>query len=251
MVNRSPANEADTDDGYSQQHETITSSSRIVALLRQVMERHTVITASLPDCSQFFNTALLDIDPDKGILLIDELNPNTGHDLFLNTRRITLSTMHEGVEISLTANLKKSGIDNDIIFYELEFPESIRYLQRRNSFRVPVSISSIINVEIHTEDKNIISGELSDISADGMCIRFPKKKGGVLENDTKETQCIIRLPNNQQIKCAFKICRSISNKSSNSLYIGGRFERLDKIQSRAIERFVIELQRESRKKMTR
>ena len=251
MVNRSSANETDTDDGYSQQYETITSSARIAALLRPVKENHSVITAILPDSNIFFNTALLELVPDKGTLVIDELNPNTGHDLLIDIQRVTLNAMHAGVEINFTVNLKKSGIDNGIAFYELEFPESIRYLQRRNSFRVPVSGANIINIEIHTENKKIFSGELSDISAEGMCIRFPKKKEISFEGDSKETLCVIKLPNKQQIRCSFKVCHSISNNSSNSLLIGGRFEHLDKIQRRAIERFVIELQRENRKKMSR
>ena len=251
MVNRSTANDAGTDDGYSQQFETITSSARIAALLRPVMERHTVLTATLPDSNKFFNTALLEIDLDKAILIIDELNPNAGHNLFINAKRVTLRTMHEGVEINFTVNLIKSGSDNGIAFYELEFPKNIRYLQRRNSFRVPVSGANIINIEIHTENKNIFSGELSDISADGMCIRFPKKKEISFDNDSKETQCIIKLPNNKQIKCAFKVCHSIAHNLSNCLHIGGHFENIDKIQRRAIERFVIELQRENQKKIAR
>lgn len=249
MVNRSSDNDAD--DEYTQQYETITSSVRIVTLLRPVMERHTVITATLPDSNKFFNTALLDINPDNATLIIDELNPNAGHDLFINTKRVTLRTMHEGVEINFTVNLIKSGSDNGIAFYEIELPESIRYLQRRNSFRVPVSGANIIKIEIHTENKNIFTGELSDISADGMCIRFPKTKENSFENDSKNTQCIIKLPKNQKIKCAFKICHAVTHDPSNSLHIGGHFEHLDKIQRRAIERFVIELQRENRKKMVR
>ena len=251
MVTRAPAKETDTDDGYSQQYETITSSARIAALLRPVKERHSVITAILPDSNIFFNTALLDVVPDEGKLVIDELNPNTGHDLLIDLQRVTLNAMNEGVEINFTVNLKKSGSDNGIAFYELEYPESIRYLQRRNAFRVPVSGANIINIEIHTENKKIFSGELSDISAEGMCIRFPKKKEISFEGDSKETLCVIKLPNKKQIRCSFKVCHSIENKTNNSVLVGGRFEHLDMIQRRAIERFVIELQRENRKKMTR
>jgi len=251
MENRSPANITKTSDDYSQQHETITSSVRISAVLRPVMDRHTVITATLPDCNHFFNTAFLEINPDSGTLVIDELNPKSGHDVFIKSQRITLHAMHEGVEINFTVNLKNAGSEKGIAFYELEFPESIRHLQRRSSFRVPVSGANKIDAEIHTENNDIYSGELSDISSEGMCIRFPKKKAIAFENNSKETQCLIKLPNKQEIKCAFKICHSIVNDTNNSLYIGGHFERLDKIQRRAIERFVIELQRESRKKMTR
>jgi c-di-GMP-binding flagellar brake protein YcgR len=215
------------------------------------MEGHAVITATFAGSNLFFNTAFINIDPDKGILVIDELKPNTGHDLLTNAQCITLQTANGGVEINFTVDLKNSGSDNGVAFFELEYPESIRYLQRRNSFRVPVSGANKIDVEINSGNKNIITGELSDISAEGMCIRLPKRKNIPLDDYPAELQCVIRLPKKQQIKCAFKVCRSAVNDETNIVHIGGHFERIDKIQRRAIERFVIELQRESRKKMTR
>lgn len=251
MTHRTPANNADTDDSYVQQYETITSSVRIAAILRPVMANHTIITAMLPGSSHFFNTAFLEIDPDKGTLVIDELTPNTGHDLLINKQRITLQTMHEGVEINFTTSLKSASSENGIALYQLEFPQSIRYLQRRTSFRVPVSGADKIDVIIHTRNEQMYCGELSDISLGGMCVRFPKKLASAFENDLEENQCHIKLPNKQNIKCAFKICHSIVNDANNCVHIGGHFERLDKAQSRAIERFVIEQQRENRKKMQR
>lgn len=249
MVNR-PSAGTNASGDYSSQHETITSPVRISTVLRPVMERHTVITATFSNSNQFFNTALLEINADTGTLIIDELKPIAGHDLLIKEQHVTIHTMHEGIEINFTVNLKKSRSENNIALYELEFPESIRYLQRRNSFRVPVSGANKIDVEIHTGDNTIYKGELSDISSEGMCIRFPKQKERIPGNNSDETLCLIKLPDKQEIKCAFKICHSILNDVNNSLQIGGHFERLDKIQARAIERFVIELQRENRKKMT-
>lgn len=250
MVNRSPANKPDADSDYTQQYETITSALRISALLRNAMERHVIITATLPGSKHFFNTAFLSTDHEKGMLVIDELNPKAGHGLFIEAGKITLHIMLDGVEMNFTVSLTKTGSENNIAFYELEFPGSIRYLQRRNSFRVPVSAANKIDVEIFTAENKTFTGELSDISAEGMRVRFSNKKNSALEDITEETQCLIKLPDKRQINCAFTIRHSINDKESNSLYIGGHFENIDKIQRRAIERFVSELQRLNRKKMT-
>lgn len=117
-------------------------------------------------------------------------------------------------------------------FYLIDFPESIRYLQRRNAFRVPVSAAKIITVEIETAEKRMFHGELSDISAGGMCIRFAKKKELDLLNHQEETQCCIHLPDKRKIHCIFKVCHSNYFEASNSLHIGGSFEHLDKTQRR-------------------
>jgi c-di-GMP-binding flagellar brake protein YcgR len=251
MVDRSPAQDSTADDDYTQQHETVTSTARISMLLRPLMEKHAIITATLPDSNKFFNTAFLSIDPDKGSITIDGLHPKEGHSLFLKTRKLTLHTTYEGSELNFSANLKKADSENDMAFYVVDFPESIRYLQRRNAFRVPVSAAKEIKVEISTPDKRIFTGELSDISVGGICVRFPKKKELALPEQSKGIQCCIYLPSKQKIQCEFKVCHSVYSETSHSLLIGGSFEHLDKIQRRAIERFVIELQRLERKNMAR
>ena len=250
MVNQSPANKSDNDGDYTQQYETITSALRISSLLRNAMERHVIITATLPESNHYFNTAFLSTDHDKGMLVIDELHPSSGHNLFIEAGEIALHIMLDGVEMNFTTALIKADSENGIAYYELKFPESISYLQRRNSFRVPVSAANVIDVEIFTVDKKVFKGELSDISAEGMRVRFQNKHNEAIENIKEETQCLLKLPDKRQIKCAFKILHSITIKECNSFFIGGHFEHIDKIQRRAIERFVNELQRLNRKKMT-
>jgi len=251
MVDRSPAKNPTADNDYTQQHETVTSTARISMVLRPLMEKHAIITATLPGSNCFFNTALLSIDPKNATITIDGLHPPKGHTLFLKTERLTLHTTHEGIEVSFTVNLKKSDSENDMAFYVLNFPESIRYLQRRHAFRVPVSAAKEITVEIKTNDGKLFAGGLNDISAGGMCIRFAKKKELELSNYTEETQCCIYLPDKRKIRCIFKVCHSTYVETHNSLHIGGSFENLDKIQRRTIERFVIELQRLARKSLAR
>ena len=159
--------------------------------------------------------------------------------------------MYEGVDVNFSVKLKRADSENGMAFYVIDFPESIRYLQRRNAFRVPVSAAKEIKVDIETSGKRLFSGELSDVSAGGMCVRFAKTKELDLSNQKEETQCCIHLPDKRKIRCIFKVCHSNYLEASNSLHIGGSFEQLDKIQHRTIERFVIELQRSARKSLSR
>jgi c-di-GMP-binding flagellar brake protein YcgR len=251
MVESPPAKQPSEDGDYTQAHETVTSTARISMVLRPLMEKHAIITATLPDSNKFFNTALLSIDIQEGTITIDGLHPQEGHTLFLKTGKVTLHTMYEGIDVSFTTKLKTSDSENDMDFYVVDFPESIRYLQRRNAFRVPVSAAKEIKVEIETIEKKIFSGVLSDISAGGMCVRFAKKRELDLSHQSEDTQCCIYLPDKRKIRCTFKVCHSNYIESTNSLHIGGRFENIDKIQRRTIERFVIELQRLSRKSLAR
>lgn len=239
------------EDEYTQQFELIESETRILSVLRPLLDKHTILTATLADSSRFFNTAFLKIDADKGEIVIDELHPSEGNRLFTQAGRLTLSCQLEGIDVNLTTELLQSGNENGVPFYVLKFPESIRYLQRRDAYRVPVSAAKSIAVQITDAKNTTYQGELQDISAGGLCIRFPQKKSPPAELSQQETQCTISLPDKRQISCTLIICHSNPHEPSNTIHVGGRFERLDKIQSRAIERFVVELQRMSRKEMAR
>ncbi len=250
MVARSSAKKSHTGKDHTQQHETVTSAARISMALRPLMEKHAIITATLPDSNQFFNTALLSIDIQKNTITIDGLHPEKGHALFLQTERLTLHSTYDGIDLSFTTTLKRADSEDGMAFYVLDFPERIRYLQRRSAFRVPVSAAKEIIVEVETGEKKIFTGKLSDISVGGMCIRFSKIKELDLSRHTVGTLCCIHFPNNRKIRCLFKACHSNFVETSNNLHICGSFENLDNSQRRTIERFVIELQRMARKTLS-
>lgn len=244
-----PQKEKSTED--TQEHEIITSPTRISAILRPLVNKHTLLTASMPNSSSFYNTALLKVDPENGSLTFDELNPKDGHDLLLKTKRTTIHMSHDGTEMSFSANLINSGSDKGMAFYEIEFPEDIRYLQRRDTFRVPVSAANEISIEIFTNNKSSFMGELHDISTGGMCIRFPKTKDIPENMDNGEVQCKITLLDKKQINCTFNVCHIGIDKTNKRMFVGGNFHNLDKIQRRTIEKFVVDLQRKARQKMSR
>lgn len=240
-----------SEDNYNSQYEDVTSPIRIASLLRPLLDKHAIITATLPDSNQFFNTALLAIDPDNDLLVLDELHPKEGHHLLSKAQHVTLRAQFEGVEINFSIKLKNIDSNNGVAFYNLEFPKKIRYLQRRSAFRVSISAAKEIAVQITTPDNKTYNGELHDISAGGMCIRVPKKKASALAEYKQEIQCAIALLDKQQIRCTFHICHTSLHEPSGCLLVGGHFEHLDKIQRRAIERFVVELQRLSAKNAAR
>ena len=237
--------EADKDN-YKQQFETITSPARMSAVLRPLLDKHTLLTIIIPGVEKRYTSAFLSFDIDKQELLIDELHPEDGHKFLTQSGELKIYTQLDGVDVNLKATVLNSDIENGIRFYILKLPESIQYRQRRDSYRVNVSSAKSIPVEIKTTDNKSYHGELQDISAGGLCVRFPAKSSPPPEIRTQETQCTITLLDKRKIQCALYICHTHPHEASGTTHVGGRFEHLDKIQHRTIERFVVELQRKSR-----
>lgn len=238
-------------DAYKQEFEVISSTPRIAAVLRPLLQKHSLVTATLEDSRQYYNTVLLEVDSGNQFLLLDELHPGEGHHLVAANKTINLYTQLDGVNVNFAVRIIEIGSSNGLPFYKVEFPESIRYRQRRSDYRAPVSSAVSITVEITSSNKESLSGELHDISAGGLCIRFPRKTSLPIDKDDENLLCSITLTDGKKVKCALRICHVALQESSNTLFVGGRFQRLDKIQHRAIEKFVIELQRKSRQNATR
>jgi c-di-GMP-binding flagellar brake protein YcgR len=251
MATHSMAQKVPADEGYKQQFEVITSQTRITSLLRPLLNRHSLITVSVPGGKRYYNSVLLEVDADNQYLMLDELHPKEGHKQLSGSEVITLFTQLDGVNVNFAVTIKEITSSDGVAMYKVAFPQSIRYRQRRSDYRVPVSSALSIPVQLVSGDKLSFSGELHDISAGGACIRFPRKTSLPLDKDDAELQCEITLGNGKKIFCAFRICHIALQEINNTLHVGGCFQRLDRIQHRAIERFVVELQRKSRQNLTR
>lgn len=238
-------------DAYQQQYEDVSSPIRIAAILRPLQQQHIILSVALPGAKRLYNSTLLEIDPEQGFLLLDELNPGDGHALISQASRIGLTAHREGIEIKMLLDLNEVGSDKGIAFYKTDFPKTIRYRQRRNSFRITISAAQRIPVELSDEQDRTFSGELQDISAEGMCLRLPLKTAIPETDSSVPLNYTITLPGRKMISGQFVARHAVIHEASRCHHIGGHFEQPDRAQARAIERFVIELQREERRKAAR
>ncbi len=237
-------------NNYRQQDEEVTSTTRITAILRPLQQQHSIVSIAVPSAKRLYNSTLLEVNPEQGYLLLDELHPREGHTrLSTAAGKIGLSAHHAGIEIKMILEISEIGADNGVAFYKVPFPKTIRYRQRRHIFRVPVSALQSIRVELVDEKGNAFHGELQDISAAGMCVRFPPKMA--IEEKAQALTYTITLPDKKHVQGRFILRRITLHEPSRNIQVGGSFEQLDKVQARTIERFVLEIQRESRRKMSR
>lgn len=236
------------DDSYRPQYEIVTSALRIAAILRPLLRQHSIISVAIPNAKRIFSTTLLDIDTDKQQLIFDELHPKEGHELLSQSKQLKMRAQRDGIDLIMALEISAIGSENGVAFYTAPLPESIRYHQRRSAFRVQVGPLQDIPVQLTYPDGKAVHGVLFDISASGMCVRVPRKTALPDTRSGEELHCSISLPDKKKINCVFVIRHVAEHEPSRSLHIGGSFEHLDNIQKRAIERFSLELQRQSRRK---
>jgi c-di-GMP-binding flagellar brake protein YcgR len=225
--------------------EKLTDKARIDGLLKRVFEKRTLLTVNIEGHPQQYSSAIIEISTDEGVLVFDELKPESGHAFLQKTPTFKAHAQLEGISINFKATIIEFGEDNEIPFYKTKIPSSISYLQRRQAVRIKLSAAHPMPVNLTTDDGKKFKGEISDLSSGGMRVRFDKDIPNSIEAGV-HLGCTFPLPpdNKENFACDF-IVRVNSNKSEphKPAFLGGQFIDLKKPQERQLQRLIMTLQR--------
>ena len=157
-----------------QQFETIEDPAKIHALLEHVQSSRALLSIKVPTATKIYNSMIMEIDAQHRWISIDELHPADGHKLFLAQRKLTVFGVYDGVDIHFDASLLETGKQSELNFYKIRFPATLKYFQRRSSYRVRLLRSSTIPVILMFAPGDYAKGDLYNISTGGMGIKFTR-----------------------------------------------------------------------------
>lgn len=230
--------------------ETLTDSTRIIAIFKRLLERRALLTVRIDSQPQHFTTALLDISTDGGALLLDELKPEAGHKLLQETPSFQVRAQLEGVEIGFHATVTQFDRQDGIAIYRVPVPGTIAYHQRRQGVRVQLSHVNPLPVSLTSTDGITVTGSMADLSIGGLRIHFTNELPETLQSGAR-LECSFPLPpdNKERFTCDVVI-RVIKHSPDNlkTAFMGGQFVEITKPQERLIERTVMTLQRLAQQK---
>ncbi|MEK7322154.1 MAG: flagellar regulator YcgR PilZN domain-containing protein [Pseudomonadota bacterium] len=227
--------------------EQIRFRPQILTLLQRMQDGRCLLAVNLNGDSYQFNSALLEINTEQGYLVLDELKPNTGHELFLQQQRCRVRTSLKGITVSFIVTLISSGQENGIAYYRVALPDSISYGQRRAHFRPKVSRAFNTEVQLDLPGGDTISGTLQDISLGGLRIKADRE----LIDLTAGTPltCRFQIPGGESIECSLDL--RFFSRNDHGCQLGGQFQRLDPLQRRALQKFITLLERDAIRKSPR
>lgn len=232
-----------------QQFEVVDDPAKIHALLEHVQTSRAMLSVKVPTAPKTYNSMIMEIDAAHHWITIDELHPAEGHTLFLAQRKLTVFGVYDGVDIRFDAPLLEVGKQSDISFYKIKFPGTLKYYQRRSSYRVRLLRASAIPVILMFGPGDYAKGELYNISTGGMGIKFTRTIPKNTDPGQLIPECEIRFPDGDKFICALEARHMIHIKSNDQALLGARFIRLNGAQQRTINRFIATLEREARRKV--
>ncbi|MCB1874869.1 MAG: flagellar brake protein [Chromatiales bacterium] len=220
----------------------ITDKGRIVSLLERVRESRLNLQVNLPGDNERYASALLRVDPGKGLICLDELNPVKGHERARFAEGITVHTLLEGVDLTFSTQVLEVGHRDGIAYYRASLPHLLHYNQRRSFYRLKLDRRHPVILGIHyNKRRETIRGRLSDISLGGLAARIEKD----LELQAGESlgSCSLHLPGADVINCSLDV-RHVQAETRGGLRIGAEFSAINSEAQDLIFRFVRSLERD-------
>lgn len=223
------------------QGEIIYNENFVTDLLRRIMENRALLTVTIPGERGTYNSAILQVAPSEGYLVLDELKPIGGHHKLVEARALNARTTVRGVEIRFSSTLQEAGTEDGIALYRMSYPEEVSYLQRRAHFRVTVALNSALAVELQPPEGQSMACRIVDISEGGLGIQLPSPND---LNPGKVIPCEIRLPPDVRLRCELEIRHSRPAGGGEGVQVGCRFVDLPSHQRKQIARLITDIQRE-------
>lgn len=231
---------------------TISDKHQIFSILSAVQKARTPITIKFENKERYYTSLILRTELDEGYMIIDEIAPEEGHLLAMQKLPFSIRGSHGGVSLFFRPNIiSGSGIQSDIAFYKVKLPDEMIYQQRRSAFRAPVARALQIKATIHSQQRDqTLVGRLYDLSISGCRVNFEGEITPPMMRGEAFDECHFSL-NDFALKAPVTLKHASYVKDWGETTCGFKFEGLDKVSQKPIDRFVYFLQREARRLETK
>ncbi|HWV16002.1 MAG TPA: PilZ domain-containing protein [Cellvibrio sp.] len=171
--------------------------------LWRLQAKRQIIEVKVGDSGRSFQTMVMAIDIQRGILWLDDLFP-THHTLEVGDS-ITLIHHHKGEMLSFTSPLVAWGRDYGASGLAIILPEQVRYLPRRQFSRCDLSKKAPIVVKIRPIGHDASYGTLQDLSVGGLRLSVAGNLLAQLAHGALLPVCELTLSEELHICCSARI----------------------------------------------
>lgn len=186
---------------------------------------------------------LLLVDPDRRLLVIDAFNGAEAA-VFERAGEILVKTVIDRIQTWFSLSGVTRLHERGDYYYHLPFPDVLYRLQRRGAFRVrpPAGVQSQALMQAPGRGR-ALRGVIHDISASGVCFRFPREEMANfavgLCFDHVQIVCDCRLDVSVRVEVV-----NLREEGEKDILVGMRFIDLSPDAERAIDLAVQSIQRE-------
>ena len=174
---------------------TVDKPDRIAGILKDLDHKLTLVSVRLEADGPLYTSALVRLDSGARELFLDELNPSRAHQQVAAGMSLRVFAALRGVAVRFTTTVARIEQEQGGALYACPYPDTLQYLQRRETFRVHIPMAQRPQIELRAPSWNDpVVAELVDLSGQGMCIELPTTILDTLEIGTTLAFANLLLP---------------------------------------------------------
>jgi len=225
---------------------------QIAHLLRRMVEQRSMLEASLPGSGPGLLSAVLDVDERRRQVVLDATPHAAVERIALAQPQLGFSARVDRVDVRFYTGPLVKIMFEGMPAYRAPLPESMRYLQRREFFRieVPAAHPAYCQILVPADDDHPprdLRTRVYDISAGGMSLFVPIGEDKVLTGGAHFGACRLMLPDANPILVGLRVRRNfrISRRGAISQTCAGcEYVDLMPAAQSVIQRYLMRLDRE-------
>lgn len=234
-------------DDAPQPPKVLCTPLEVHAHIKSLMDGHDPLIVTFTAGQQRFQSYVVEVDREAGTFALDELIPRDGERLLNSGEPFRVEGFHDGARIAWEAQGTFAVVDDEHgRSYHGPLPTELIYHQRRNAFRAALKLSSLVDVAL-AGDKlaKTLRGKLLDLSATGCKLRFEGNCEHLLQLGQVYDRFSAALPFGS-ITTPVELRHLHFEQRLNTTFAGVRFHTMTGLVQRNVERFVYQLQRDTR-----
>lgn len=230
-------------DDYSKY--SVNRKADIVYILRSIMAKGDLISASFDHGKHFMLTVIVGIDLDLSDVFLDFGSNDELNKKICESEKIIFVTVHDRVKIQFTVKKIEKTVFENRDSFKIKLPESLVRLQRRECFRVPVPIVNPLKCTMPLNDDQKMEVIIVDISVGGVCNILPSMDV-TLEPGMIFYKCQLELPDLGVITADMEVMNIFEVTLRNGMMskrAGCRFIDLSPKMQSMLQRYITKIDR--------
>ena len=210
----------------------------IFNLLKNIQKSKQLITLSFESLPQYCLTSLLDVHHDNKVLMFDEPNPQLSEKLVKTKNEVTLSLKLDNLPIQFKTKLISTNFDKPNNDLHAHFPQEIYHPQNRHYYRFSTENINKIDTTVFLSSTKKISGQLINISLNGLCLRLPYSFAAIFKVGQYIDDIYIELPDQSGFSISAKVKNTRIKNNYNNIDLGLQIEQHKMTVEKIIQQFI-------------
>jgi len=216
-------------------------------------ERHSFIAVKFPRVQQSFQSMILELHPDEGYVLIDELYPPHARQELIEGDTAEIDGRANGQDISFFSRLLLRESIDGTPAYRMELPEEIgASYRRRGAYRIYVERETDLLIDIRLDEETTLDAAIVNLSSEGIKVNVDGDISRVLDTQRLWSDCLIRLPGDIDIDCNIEVRNAyLMRTPSLHTLVGAKLDIAHAPQRTKLDQYLAAVQRRQRRRELR